>query len=92
MLKVLAACGAGMGSSQIIKMKVKNVFNKLGIEIQLDHMSVGQAKSSIKNYDIVFVSKALKTDFKDIGNAKIIGLQNVLSEKEIEERLKELGY
>ena len=28
-LKVIAACGSGMGSSQIIKMKLQKVFKKL---------------------------------------------------------------
>ena len=30
-MKVLAACGSGMGSSQIIKMKITNVFRKIGV-------------------------------------------------------------
>ena len=30
MLKVIAACGNGMGSSQMIKMKISKVFKKLG--------------------------------------------------------------
>ena len=30
-MKVLAACGSGMGSSQIIKMKLTNVFRKLNM-------------------------------------------------------------
>ena len=31
-LKVIAACGSGMGSSQIIKMKLEKAFKKLGID------------------------------------------------------------
>ena len=63
MLKVLAACGAGMGSSQIIKMKIKKVLDKLKIESSIDHMSVGQAKSMVNNYDIIFVAEGLKNNF-----------------------------
>ena len=33
MLKVIAACGSGMGSSQLIKMKLQKVFKKLGIDV-----------------------------------------------------------
>ena len=40
MLKVIAACGNGMGSSQVIKMKISKVFKKLGVDAQVDHNSV----------------------------------------------------
>ena len=88
MLKVLAACGAGMGSSQIIKMKIKKVLDKLGIDSNIDHMSVGQAKSMVNNYDVIFVAEGLKNNFSANGDTKIIGLKNLLSEEEIEEKIK----
>lgn len=89
MLKVLAACGSGMGSSQIIKMKITKVFKKLGIDVQIQHSSVGEAKSQASNFDVVFCSEVLKSNFKraeDSGTI-IIGLKNVLSEQEIEEKV-----
>ena len=89
MLKVLAACGNGMGSSQIIKMKIDKVFKKLGIAVEIDHMSVGEAKSQGSNYDIVFCSAALTENFKVRGKTKVIGLVNLLSESEIETKIKE---
>ena len=88
MLKVLAACGAGMGSSQIIKMKIKKILDKLNIESSIDHMSVGQAKSMTTNYDVIFVAEGLKNNFSVKEPTKLIGLKNLLSEEEIEEKLK----
>ena len=88
MLKVLAACGAGMGSSQKIKMKIKKVLDKLKIESSIDHMSVGQAKSMVNNYDIIFVAEGLKNNFNVDDSKKLIGLKNLLSEEEIEEKIK----
>ena len=88
MLKVLAACGAGMGSSQIIKMKIKKVLDKLKIESSIDHMSVGQAKSMVNNSDIIFVAEGLKNNFNVDDSKKLIGLKNLLSEEEIEEKIK----
>ena len=88
MLKVLAACGAGMGSSQIIKMKIKKVLDKLKIESSIDHMSVGQAESMVNNYDIIFVAEGLKNNFNVNDSKKLIGLKNLLSEEEIEEKIK----
>ncbi|MDO4432244.1 MAG: PTS sugar transporter subunit IIB [Aerococcaceae bacterium] len=92
-MKVLAACGSGMGSSQIIKMKISNVFRKLNIPLDIHHCAVSEAKSLAKGYDIVFCSQALVDVFNgvDLPNTKIIGLQNLLSEKEITEKLAENG-
>jgi ascorbate PTS system EIIB component len=89
MLKVLAACGNGMGSSQIIKMKIDKVFKKLGMPVAIDHMSVGEAKSQVSNYDVVFCSASLTDNFKVRANTKVIGLVNLLSEAEIEAKIRE---
>jgi len=83
MLKVLAACGNGMGSSMIIKMKIEKVLKEMQLECDVHHASVGQAKSDAKNYDLVLVSHMLVKEFSRAGDAKIIGLVNLLSEEEI---------
>lgn len=91
MLKVIAACGNGMGSSQIIKMKIEKVFKNLGISVDITHSSVGEAKSVAASYDVVFCPENFKDAFdaaKQKGT-KIITLKNLLSELEIEEKIKE---
>lgn len=45
MLKVIAACGNGMGSSQIIKMKTEKIFKKLNVPVSITHTSIGVAKT-----------------------------------------------
>ena len=92
-MKVLAACGSGMGSSQIIKMKITNVFLKIGVPLEIHHCAIAEAKSLAKGYDVVICSKALIDVFDglDLPNTKVIGLQNLLSEKEITEKLAENG-
>ncbi|WP_373898054.1 PTS sugar transporter subunit IIB [Haloimpatiens sp. FM7315] len=90
MLKVLAACGNGMGSSQVIKMKITKIFKKFNIPADIHHMSVGEAKSAASSYDMVFVSEALKANFANAAKkTKVIGLKNLLSESEIESKIKE---
>ncbi|MCB2292740.1 PTS sugar transporter subunit IIB [Clostridium algoriphilum] len=89
-MKVLAACGNGMGSSQMIKMKIIKVFKKLKIDVDVDHLSVGEAKSVISSYDMVFVSESLVSNFSNArSKTKIIGLRNLLSEVEIESKIRE---
>ena len=90
MIKVVAACGNGMGSSQIIKMKISKVFKKLGIDASIDHMSVGEARSAVSSYDVVFCSASLVDNFTVKNNrTKIVGLVNLLSEAEIEAKIIE---
>ncbi|APC40206.1 MULTISPECIES: PTS sugar transporter subunit IIB [Clostridium] len=89
-MKVLAACGNGMGSSQMIKMKIIKVFKKLKIDVDVDHLSVGEAKSVISSFDMVFVSESLVSNFTNArSKTKIIGLRNLLSEVEIESKIRE---
>ncbi|ONI45420.1 PTS ascorbate transporter subunit IIB [Candidatus Epulonipiscioides gigas] len=90
MLKVIAACGSGMGSSQIIKMKIDKAFKSFGIEATIHHCSVGEAKTQISNYDVLFCSDALKGNFQNAQDKGkiVIGLRNVLSEKEIKDKIQ----
>lgn len=90
MLKVIAACGSGMGSSQIIKMKLQKVFKKLGIDADIYHTNVGDAKSQANNYDVVFCSESLVGQFGGT-KAKVIGLKNLLSESEMTEKIEAAG-
>ncbi|MBS3995092.1 MAG: PTS sugar transporter subunit IIB [Alkaliphilus sp.] len=89
MLKVLVACGNGMGSSLIIKMKVEKVLKDMNMQFNIHHASVGQAKSDAKNFDLVLVSRAFVNDFKVNEKTKVIGLVNLLSEEEIRTKVSE---
>ncbi|QMS85762.1 PTS sugar transporter subunit IIB [Candidatus Xianfuyuplasma coldseepsis] len=88
MLKVLAACGNGMGSSQIIKMRIEQVLREMNLQFKVDHASVGQAKGSAKMYDLVLVPQQLTKEFSNVPDScKVVGLINLLSAKEIKEKV-----
>jgi len=90
MIKVLAACGNGMGSSLIIKMKIEKVLKDMGLEFNVHHASVGQAKSDAKNFDLVLVGKSFVNEFNVTGSkTKVVGLVNLLSEDEIKTKVSE---
>lgn len=88
MLKIIAACGNGMGSSLMMKMKVEEAFRELSIPVSVEHMSVGEAKNASNSVDIVFVSSALEANFAHVKKAKVIGLNNLLSKDEMLEKIK----
>ena len=90
MLRVLAACGNGMGSSQIIKMRIEQVLKEMGLDFKVDHASVGQAKGDARNYDLVLVPQQLAKEFSNVPETcKVVGLINLLSAQEIKEKVTE---
>ncbi len=88
-MKILAVCGNGMGTSMVIKMKIKKILDKNNITASLESCSLGQAKSIIDNYDLIFASTHLVKELHVKGDKKLIGLKNLLDEKDLEEKLLE---
>lgn len=90
MYKILATCGNGMGSSLLMEMKVKNVLDAKGIQYDISHCSLGEAKTIANNYDIIFCPMAFKDSLTGLKEElKLIPLQNVMSEDEIVSKCEE---
>ena len=88
MVKVLTACGNGMGSSMVIKMKVENALRQLGVsDIESASCSVGEAKGLASGYEIVVASNHLIHELDDRTNGKLIGLDNLMDDNEIKTKL-----
>lgn len=83
MKKILCACGNGMGSSLMIKIKVEKVLEKLDIDGTVDTASMGEAKGIADSYDVVLCSTYLEEDLAD-ANTYVIGLENLMDEEQIE--------
>lgn len=90
MLKIIVACGSGMGSSQLINMKLQKVLKKLNIGADIYHTNIGDAKSQANNYDVVFCSESLVSNFSGT-KAMVIGLKNLLSEAEMTDKVQAAG-
>ncbi|MBD3948263.1 PTS sugar transporter subunit IIB [Tuanshanicoccus lijuaniae] len=89
MLKVLTACGNGMGSSMVIKMKVENALRQLGVtDIQSASCSVAEAKSQASGYDIVVASNHLIKELEGRTDGKLVGLDNLMDDNEIKTKLQ----
>ena len=88
-LRVLVACGAGMGSSQMLKMQADKVFKELKVEVSMDHCDIDEARSSAKNYDLLIVNERFVETIKP--NDHVIGLKNILDKKELKAKLLERG-
>lgn len=89
MVKVLTACGNGMGSSMVIKMKVENALRQLNvINFESASCSVGEAKGIASNYDLVIASNHLVHELDGRTTGKVIGLDNLMDDNEIKSKLE----
>lgn len=94
MAKILVACANGAGTSLMMKMTVERVANKIGLPIEkIHHCALSEGVSSARQYDIVFAPLNFINMYKDAEEAgvMVIGLRNVLSDQEVEDKLNENG-
>lgn len=94
MLNILVCCANGAGTSLMMKMTVDKVVKSLNLKVgKLHHCSLSEGKSMAVQFDVVFCPLNFIDMFKD-AKAKgihVIGLRNVLSQAEMEEKLKDSG-
>ena len=57
MLKVITACGSGMGSSQIIQMKLEKTFTKLNVNAEILHTNVAEAREYLWIFFLLMLQK-----------------------------------
>lgn len=94
MLNIMVACANGAGTSLMMKMTAEKVVKSLGLKVsKLHHCSLSEGKSAASQFDIVFCPLNFISMFKDAEakGVKVIGLKNVLSQAEMEQKLKEAG-
>ena len=92
MLKIIALCANGMGSSTMIERKVQEIMERLGVEAKVSHASLGTGKTKAKGCQVVLCSNAFVGDLADLNSqeTQVIGVKNLLSEKELTRKLT--GY
>lgn len=91
MLNVLAACGNGMGSSMVIKMKIEKILKELAVaDFKVEYCSVGEAKSQAGGYDIIVASNHLIHELDGRTKGHLLGLDNLMDDIEIKNKLMPL--
>ena len=94
MLNIMVTCANGAGTSLMMKMTAEKVVKSLDLKVsKLHHCSLSEGKSAATQFDIVFCPLNFISMFKDaeVKGVKVIGLKNVLSQAEMEQKLKEVG-
>lgn len=75
MLKIVTVCGAGVGSSMMMRLFTQQILDAEGVEATVDAADIGSV--SPDNYDILITT----SDFADAlrhSNAKIIRIDNMM--------------
>lgn len=92
-MKILVACANGSGTSLMASMTAERVCKKFGLDAQVHHTSLSEGKNTSVNYDVVFCPQNFANMFThaEERGVTVIGLRNVLSDKEMEEKMREKG-
>ena len=83
MIKVLVACGCGMGSSQLLKKNCSAVLKNLGVEHTIHHTSMDEAKSTAHEYNLIVVGENFVNHLKVKEGTIVVGLKTKLKESGI---------
>lgn len=93
-MKVLVACANGSGTSLMLSMSVKRVFQKHNLKItRMHHCAIAEGKSSAGQYDVIFTTPNFANHFENAKRQgkKVLAVQNVMSDAEVEAVLREEG-
>ena len=93
-MSFLVCCANGAGSSLMMKMTLQKVLKKLNITPgKLHHCALSEGKSAAAQFDVVLCAQNFLNMFKDAEKrgTVVIGLRNIMSMQEMEEKLKEHG-
>ncbi|MDO4633430.1 MAG: PTS sugar transporter subunit IIB [Eubacteriales bacterium] len=93
-MSFMVCCANGAGSSLMMKMTMMKVLDKVGIKPgKVHHCALSEGKSAAPQYDVVFCAQNFTNMFKDAEKKGtiVIGLRNILSQQEIEQKMKENG-
>jgi galactitol-specific phosphotransferase system IIB component len=90
MVKILAVCGNGMGTSLVIKMKVQKFLDAHKIAASAESCSLGESSSRVGGADIILCSRHLEGQIRIPTGKYLIGLKNLMDEKEFGPALLEI--
>lgn len=91
-MRVLVSCANGSGTSLMMKKSVEKALKNLEFRITtIHHCSISEGKSTAGQYDVVFTPMNFVSMFDSAvkKGVTVIGIKNVMSAKEVEERVNE---
>lgn len=93
-MSFLVCCANGAGSSLMMKMTLQKVLNRSNIKVsKLHHCALSEGKSVCCQFDVILCAQNFIDMFAEAQKkgSKVIGLKNIMSDKEMEEKMRENG-
>lgn len=85
-VKIYAVCGAGIGTSVLLKSNADRVLASLGIEAEVQAVSISDALSSDSLAQIVLITPELQEQISGI-RSEVIPIDNIFNLEELEKKL-----
>lgn len=85
-MKIYAVCGAGIGTSVLLKSNADRVLATLGIEADVQAVSVSDAMASESLAQVVLITPELKDQIQGI-RSEVIPIENIFNLEELTQKL-----
>ncbi|MEY4409530.1 MAG: hypothetical protein RLZ99_3 [Actinomycetota bacterium] len=85
-MKIYAVCGAGIGTSVLLKSNADRVLASLGIEAEVQAVSVSDALASESLAQVVLITPELKDQIQGI-RSEVIPIENIFNLEELTQKL-----
>lgn len=86
-MKIVAICGAGVGTSAILKVNAERVLDRLDIDADVTASDVANVRAAASDAQVILSSPEL-VDAIGATNADIIVIENYFDLEELEEKLE----
>ena len=85
-MKIYAVCGAGIGTSVLLKSNTDRVLATMGIEADVQAVSIADALSAESLAQIVLITPELKDQISGI-RSEVIPIDNIFNLEELTQKL-----
>ena len=86
-LKVLTVCGAGVGTSALLKMNVESAFSGLRLPFRVTVSHTGLSRAKALPADIIFTFETFAHDVGEF-SAPVIMVENLMDVEEIKRKIE----
>ncbi|RRD94135.1 PTS sugar transporter subunit IIB [Clostridiales bacterium COT073_COT-073] len=85
MIKIVAVCGAGVGSSVMLRYFIQNICDSHDIDAMVETSDIGSVNPEA--YDVLITTSDFADLLRDTGKCKIIRLDNLMDKGYLENEL-----
>jgi PTS system ascorbate-specific IIB component len=87
-VKIVAICGAGIGTSAILKVNAERILDRLDIDAVVTASDVANVRTAASDAQVILTSPEL-ADAIGVTNADIVVIENYFDLEELEAKLQE---